>query len=115
MAKFCSIWSHCLQLLQHQDQDLQAIFQFLKNGQWHTSLTKQKIRVLTTLTPKVFFDKNKLAPFELLFGICPQLSSLPTPEIQCQHYSESFPAEQLQLLQHACQVACQTAEAQGKK
>jgi hypothetical protein len=32
-----------LQLLQHQDQDLQAIFQFLKNGQWHSSLTKHKI------------------------------------------------------------------------
>jgi transposase InsO family protein len=50
-----------LQMLQHQDQDLQAIFQVLKNGQWHPSLTKQKIRVLATLAPKVFFDKNKLA------------------------------------------------------
>ncbi len=49
-----------LQLLQHQDQDLQAIFQFLKNGQWHPSLTIQKFRVLATLAPKVFFDKNKL-------------------------------------------------------
>jgi len=49
------------QLLQCQDQDLQAVFQFLKNGQWHPSLTKQKIRVLAMLAPKVFFDKNKLA------------------------------------------------------
>jgi hypothetical protein len=49
-----------LQLLQRQDQDLQAIFQFVKNGQWHSSLTKQKIRVLATLAPKVFFVKNKL-------------------------------------------------------
>jgi hypothetical protein len=32
-----------LQMLQHQDQDLQAIFQFLKNDQWHPSLMKQKI------------------------------------------------------------------------
>jgi Integrase zinc binding domain len=50
-----------LQLLQHQDQDLQAIFQFLKTGGWHSSLFKQKIRVLATLAPKVFFDKNILA------------------------------------------------------
>jgi Integrase zinc binding domain len=49
------------QLLQHQDQDLQAIFQFLKTGIWHSSLSKQQIRVLVTLAPKVFFDKNKLA------------------------------------------------------
>jgi len=54
-------------------------------------------------------------PFELLFGIRNRLLSLPAPEIQCQHYSESFPAERLQLLQHARQVACQTAEAQGQK
>ncbi len=32
-------------------------------------------------------------PFELLFGIHPRLPSLPAPEIQCQHYGESFPAE----------------------
>jgi hypothetical protein len=32
-----------LQMLQRQDQDLQAIFQFLKNGKWLPSLTKQKI------------------------------------------------------------------------
>jgi hypothetical protein len=32
-----------LQLLQCQDQDLQAIFQFLKNGDWHSSLSKHKI------------------------------------------------------------------------
>ncbi len=50
-----------LQLLQHQDQDLQAIFQFLKTNQWHSSLTKQKIWVLATLAPKIFIDKNKLA------------------------------------------------------
>jgi hypothetical protein len=35
-----------LQLLQCQGQDLQAIFQFLKNGIWHNSLSKQKIQVL---------------------------------------------------------------------
>ncbi len=50
-----------LQLLQCQDQDLQAIFQFLKTGHWHFSLSKHKIRVLAMLAPKVFFDKNKLA------------------------------------------------------
>jgi hypothetical protein len=54
-------------------------------------------------------------PFELLFSICPRLPSLPAPEIQRQHYGESFPAERLQLLQHAHQVACQTAENQGLK
>ncbi len=52
-------------------------------------------------------------PFELLFGIRPRLSSLPAPEIQRQHYGESFPAERLQLLQHARQVARQHAEQQG--
>jgi hypothetical protein len=50
-----------LQLLQRQDQDLQAIFQFLKNKEWPASLSKQTIRNLATLAPNVFFDKNKLA------------------------------------------------------
>jgi transposase InsO family protein len=54
-------------------------------------------------------------PFKLLFGICPRLPSLPVPEIQRQHYGESFPAELLQLLQHARQVTRQTAENQGLK
>jgi hypothetical protein len=36
---------------------VQAIFQFLKNGIWHDSLSKQKIQVLAKLAPKVFFDK----------------------------------------------------------
>ncbi len=54
-------------------------------------------------------------PFELLFGVRPRHPSLPAPEIQCQHYSGSFPAERLQLLQHACQVARQHAEQQGLK
>jgi hypothetical protein len=48
-------------LLQKQDQDLQAIFQFLKTNEWLSSLSKQNIRNLAALTPKVFFDKNKLA------------------------------------------------------
>jgi hypothetical protein len=30
-------------------------------------------------------------PFELLFGMKPWLLSLPAPEIQLQHYGESFP------------------------
>jgi hypothetical protein len=50
-----------LQMLQRQDQDLQAIFHFLKYNKWPESLTKQKIRVLAALAPKVFFDKNKMA------------------------------------------------------
>jgi hypothetical protein len=50
-----------LQQLQCQDQDRQAIFQLLKHNQWPPSLTKHKIRILATLAPKVFFDKNKLA------------------------------------------------------
>jgi hypothetical protein len=54
-------------------------------------------------------------PFELLFGIKPRLSSLPALEIQQHHYGESFVAEHLQLLQHARQLACQTAEQQGQK
>jgi hypothetical protein len=54
-------------------------------------------------------------PFELLFGVRPRLPSLPAPEIQRQHYGESFPAERLQLLQHAHQVARQHAEHQGIK
>jgi hypothetical protein len=35
-----------LQLLQRQDQDLQAIFQFLKHKEWPASLSKQTIRNL---------------------------------------------------------------------
>jgi hypothetical protein len=54
-------------------------------------------------------------PFELLFGVRPRLPSLPAPEIQRQHYGESFPAERLQLLQHARQAARQHAEQQGIK
>ncbi len=54
-------------------------------------------------------------PFELLFGVRPRLPSLPAPEIQRQHYGESFPAERLQLLQHARQVARKNAEQQGLK
>jgi len=50
-------------------------------------------------------------PFELLFGIRPRL---PAPEIQRQHYGESFSAERLQLLQHARQVARQHATQQGQ-
>jgi hypothetical protein len=34
---------------------------FSINNQWPTTLTKQKIRVLATLAPNVFFDKIKLA------------------------------------------------------
>ncbi len=56
-----------------------------------------------------------MTPFELLFGVRPRLPSLPAPEIQCQHYGESFPIECLQLLQHACQIARQNAEKQGLK
>jgi transposase InsO family protein len=47
--------------LQHEDSDLQAIFKFLKTGQWHETLTKRQIRTLSALAPKVFLDKNKLA------------------------------------------------------
>ncbi len=54
-------------------------------------------------------------PFELLFGVRPRLPSLPAPEIQRQHYGESFPTERLQLLQHAPQVAHKHAETQGQK
>ena len=50
-----------LQLLQRQDNDLQAIFYFLKNGTWHNSISKQTIRTLAAIAPTVFFDKNKLA------------------------------------------------------
>ncbi len=50
-----------LQMLQRQDQDLQAVFHFIKFGNWQEGISKQKIRVLAPLTPKVFFDKKKLA------------------------------------------------------
>ncbi len=53
--------------------------------------------------------------FELLFGIRPRLPSLPASEIQRKHYGESFPAERLQMLQHARQVARQHAEQRGQK
>ncbi len=54
-------------------------------------------------------------PFELLFGVHPRLPSLPAPEILQHHYGESFPAEHLQLLQHAQQLARKNAEQQGVK
>jgi hypothetical protein len=50
-----------LQMLQRQDQDLQAIFHFSKFQTWPYSLTKQRIRVHAALSPKVFFDKQKMA------------------------------------------------------
>jgi len=40
---------------------------------------------------------------------------LPAPEIEQQHYGESFAAERLQILQHACKLAHETATEQGKK
>jgi hypothetical protein len=49
-----------LQLLQCQDNDLQAIFQFIKHGTWQDTPSQQKIRVLAALAQEVFFDKNKL-------------------------------------------------------
>jgi Integrase zinc binding domain len=61
-----------LQLLQCQDQDLQAIFHFIKNGTWQDTLSKQKIRVLAALAPKVFFDKNKLAWIRMDDHHCPR-------------------------------------------
>jgi len=50
-----------LQLLQRQDQDLQANFQFLKTNKWPSSISKQTVKNLATLAPKVFFNKKKLA------------------------------------------------------
>jgi len=54
-------FQHDLPQLQNQDPDLQAIFQFIKTGNWFPHLSKWQIRTLATLAPKVFFDKNKLA------------------------------------------------------
>jgi len=54
-------------------------------------------------------------PFELLFGVKPRLPSFPAPEIERQHYGESFAAERLQILQHACKIANQNATEQGTK
>jgi hypothetical protein len=56
-----------------------------------------------------------MTPFELLFGVKPHLPSLPSPEIECQHYGESFAAERLQLLQHTHKVAHQNAQEKGLK
>ncbi len=54
-------------------------------------------------------------PFERLFGVKPRLPSLPAPDIEWVHYGESFAAERLQILQHACKMAHDTATEQGKK
>jgi transposase InsO family protein len=62
-----------------------------------------------------FHSTIATTPFELLFGVRPQLPSLPAPDIQRVHYGKSFPAERLQMLQHARQVARQHAEQQGIK
>jgi hypothetical protein len=50
-----------LKELQLQDQDLQAIFLFLKNESWLPHLTKRQINSLSSLAQKVFYDKNNLA------------------------------------------------------
>jgi hypothetical protein len=62
-----------------------------------------------------YHSTTATTPFELLFGVKPRLPSLPAPEIQQQHYGESFPAERLQLQQHARQAARKNAEQQGLK
>ncbi len=62
-----------------------------------------------------YYSTIATTPFELLFGVRPRLPSLPAPDIQQVHYGKSFPAERLQMLQHACQVTRQHAEQQGLK
>ena len=54
-------------------------------------------------------------PFELLFGVKPRLPSLPAPDIERQHYGQSFAAERMQILHHARKVAHQHAQEQGAK
>jgi hypothetical protein len=54
-------------------------------------------------------------PFELLFGVKPCLPSLPAPDIEGQHYGESFAAERMQILHHALKVDHQHAQEQGAK
>jgi hypothetical protein len=54
-------FQHDLPQLQNEDEDLQAIFQFIKTGNWLSHLSKRQIRTLATLAPRVFFVKNKLA------------------------------------------------------
>jgi hypothetical protein len=54
-------------------------------------------------------------PFKLLFGVKPRLPSLPAPEIECQHYGESFAVERLQILQHTHKIAHEIATEQDKK
>jgi hypothetical protein len=44
-----------LQLLQHQDQDLQAIFLYIKNGTWQENLSKQKIKSSCSIGSKSVF------------------------------------------------------------
>jgi len=58
-------FQHDLPQLQNQDPDLQAIFQFIKTGNWLPHLSKRQIRTLAMLAPKVFFNKNKLAWIQL--------------------------------------------------
>ncbi len=58
-------FQHDLPQLQNQDPDLQAIFQFVKTGNWPPHLSKRQIRTLAMLAPKVFFDKDKLAWIQL--------------------------------------------------
>jgi hypothetical protein len=85
-----------LQLLQPQDQDLQAIFHSIKHGTWQDSLPKQKIRALAALTPKVFFDKNKLVWIRLEDHNYPRTALwLPVryrKEALCQTHDSIFPS-----------------------
>jgi hypothetical protein len=72
-----------LQLLQCQDQDLQAIFQFLKNGIWHNSLSKQKIKFW-----QHWFQKSSLIKISLLGFGC-KITNIPELLWGCQNDRES--------------------------
>jgi hypothetical protein len=81
-----------------------------------TTLNRDKFLLALMLAYNTSYHSTiATTPFELLFGIRPRLPSLPAPEIQRQHYGESFPAERLQLLQYARQIARKNAEQQGLK
>jgi hypothetical protein len=71
-----------LQLLQRQDNDLQAIFNFLKICSWPDSISKQTIMTLAAIAPKVFFDKKKTCLDQIGGSQLPSHSTLASRKIQ---------------------------------
>jgi len=68
--------------LQLQDQDIQAIFHFLKHQQWLPHLAKRQINTLDALSQNIFYNKNNLSWIHLGDYKYPRMA-LWFPEFYC--------------------------------